>query len=352
MRDRWARLRFAVIGPLLASPPAAGELRDAIAKLAAKRWQHPLRGEPTRFAFATIERWYYTARNAHLDPVAGLRRRVRRDAGRQVAITAPQQAILRAQHRDHPSWSYQLHFDNLGALVAGDAALGVRPSYATVRRWMKSQDLRKRRHRRHGLPIVTPREVRSYEAEYVHGLWHADFHLGSLFTGSQTMPATLRVFDEHGGSDTVLVPILAVPHVPRAIYAEFGDGCPGSLGVPAITPSGSPRLGASLTLQLDGLPQHAAVLLTGFSNSSSPLLGVLPIDLGPIGAAGCWLRVSPDVAIPLGGAANRATYSLNVPNLASLDGLAIYHQALAPDPAAGNGLSAVLSAAEGGLVGS
>ena len=29
-RDRWARLRFAVVGPLLASPPPAGRLRAAI----------------------------------------------------------------------------------------------------------------------------------------------------------------------------------------------------------------------------------------------------------------------------------------------------------------------------------
>ena len=29
-RDRWARLRFAIIGPLLAAPPDAGELHDAL----------------------------------------------------------------------------------------------------------------------------------------------------------------------------------------------------------------------------------------------------------------------------------------------------------------------------------
>ena len=29
-RDRWARLRFSVIGPLMASPPEPGGLRDAL----------------------------------------------------------------------------------------------------------------------------------------------------------------------------------------------------------------------------------------------------------------------------------------------------------------------------------
>lgn len=176
------------------------------------------------------------------------------------------------------------------------------------------------------------------------------FYNQALFAGSQTHPATLTVFDEHGASDSIVLPIVAVPHVPRAVYADFGDGCAGSLGVPTLTPSGSLGLGATLNLQLDNLPQHAAVLLTGFSNSTSPL-GALPIELGPIGAAGCWLRVSPDVATPLGGAAHRASYSLNVPNLAALDGVAIYHQALVPDPNAGNTLGAVLSDAAGGLVG-
>ena len=41
--DRWARLRFAIIGPLLAAPPAKGELRQALEALAKKRWKHPVK---------------------------------------------------------------------------------------------------------------------------------------------------------------------------------------------------------------------------------------------------------------------------------------------------------------------
>jgi hypothetical protein len=41
-RDRWARLRFAIIGPLLAAPPAKGELQTALRELSARTWQHPV----------------------------------------------------------------------------------------------------------------------------------------------------------------------------------------------------------------------------------------------------------------------------------------------------------------------
>lgn len=181
-QDAWARLRFSIVGRLLAAPPARGELRREIAVLAARTWRHPITGEPTRFGHSTIERWYYHARNARVDPVAELRRRVRKDAGQQQAMGDRLRAALRAQYQDHPTWTYQLHYDNLEALVAGDTGLGSLPSYSTVRRFMKAQGLvrqRRRKGKRRSSIPVEPREVRSFELEYVHGLWHADFHHGS-----------------------------------------------------------------------------------------------------------------------------------------------------------------------------
>ena len=38
-RDRWARLRFSIIGPLLAAPAERGELRAALVALSAKTWR-------------------------------------------------------------------------------------------------------------------------------------------------------------------------------------------------------------------------------------------------------------------------------------------------------------------------
>ena len=179
--DAWARLRFSIVGGLLAAPPARGELRDAIALLAAKTWRHPITGESVRFGVSTIERWYYKARNAGADPVGKLRRVVRSDAGRQRVIGDRLAAAIRAQHTAHPGWTVQLHFDNLVALSESDREIGRVPSYSSVRRFMRAHGLaRKRRRPRHGArgPAVA-REVRSYELEHVHGLWHADFHHAS-----------------------------------------------------------------------------------------------------------------------------------------------------------------------------
>jgi hypothetical protein len=104
-RQRWARLRFAIVGPLLAAPPEAGALQAALQRLAAQRWQHPVSGEAMQFSVATIERWYYAAKNARTDPVGALRRAVRRDAGEQRSLSPPLRAQLHAQYQAHPSWT-------------------------------------------------------------------------------------------------------------------------------------------------------------------------------------------------------------------------------------------------------
>jgi len=108
--DGWARLRFAIIGPLLADPPPPGQLGARLKELAAKDWKHPITGLPLRFGFATLERWYYLARDAR-DPVAALRRRRRRDAGQQRRLNPRLIEAVRAQHREHPGWTVQLHYD-------------------------------------------------------------------------------------------------------------------------------------------------------------------------------------------------------------------------------------------------
>jgi transposase InsO family protein len=115
---------------------------------------------------------------------------------------------LLAQYWAHPSWSYQLHHDNLAALVAAEPERGALPSYATVRRFMKSQGLVRRRRKdtrlrpgeRRAAARREQREVRSYEATHVHGLWHADFHHGSLPVlrrdGQWQKPVCLGVLDD------------------------------------------------------------------------------------------------------------------------------------------------------------
>ncbi len=206
--DRWAQVRFAVVGPLLAAPPEKGELQVALQTLADKTWRHPITSQPIRFAFSTVERWYYQAKNERTDPVGRLRRRVRKDAGKQPSLGERLRQALAAQHQAHKTWSYKLHVDNQAVLVERDAGLGPMPSYSTVLRYMKAQgQMRRRRLGPAGRPGVEraerrleERDVRSYEAEYVSGLWHADFHVGSLGvltpSGARETPQLLAVLDD------------------------------------------------------------------------------------------------------------------------------------------------------------
>ena len=204
----WAHLRFSIVGALLSAPPAAGELKSAIDELAARTWQHPLTGEPIRFSAKTIERWYYQARRARRDPVAALRKRLRKDTGRQVSLRPAFVQRLLEQYQQHPNWSVKLHVDNLRVLVKEDSALAPLPAYSTVLRFMRRQGLHKKPRRnaegRPGLIRAEARlrhlEVRSYEAEYINGLWHLDFHDGSRAVltprGRWVKPVLLGVLDD------------------------------------------------------------------------------------------------------------------------------------------------------------
>ena len=157
--QRWARLRFAIVGPLLACPPRRGQLRYELEVLARRSWRHPTSGAPVSFAASTIERWLYKAQHEPRDPVAALRKTRRKDAGTHGLDERLRQA-LRAQHREHPSWSFQLHHDNLLALVVKDSRLGRVPSYATVRRFMRASALLKSRPRSRRQTAGTERAAR------------------------------------------------------------------------------------------------------------------------------------------------------------------------------------------------
>ena len=182
-RDRWARLRFAIIGPLLAAPPAAGELHEALTVLAAKIWRHPFTGLDVRFGVSTIERWLYAAKRA-ADPVRALRNQVRRDIGRFPSLSAEAVAALTTQYGNHPGWTAQLHHDNLRVTLPPPASRvrRIRASDATS----KPQGLLRRRPPKRSTDgaiaareRLEQREVRSYEVEHVLQLLHLDFHHGS-----------------------------------------------------------------------------------------------------------------------------------------------------------------------------
>ena len=204
-REKWARLRFAVVGPLLASPPPPGQLGAELERLSQREWEHPSGTGPVRFAVSTIERWYYRARAEEQDPVKALRQKLRADVGRARSMSAALIAALREQYRAHPSWSAQLHYENLQALVDGEPELGPMPSYATLTRAMRARGLVRKRRRKwseaEARPPAEAREVLSYEVSRSHALWHADMHHGKrrvlTQSGEWQTPILLGFLDDH-----------------------------------------------------------------------------------------------------------------------------------------------------------
>jgi hypothetical protein len=206
--ERWAHFRFSVIGPLLAAPPARGQLQEQLKELAARKWRHPLKDQWITLGRSTIERWYYKALEGKDGPVEVLKRKIRSDHGTHPAVSPKVAELLVTQYRQHPSWSYQLHVQNLAVLVEQQPDLGPMPTYISVLRFMKSHGLFKRPRRG---PVHSKgaqaaehryeaREIRGYESEYVHALWHLDFHHGSrrvlLPNGQWIYPLLLAISDD------------------------------------------------------------------------------------------------------------------------------------------------------------
>ncbi len=254
LRSRWARLRFSIIGELLAAPPNKGELQDSLARLAKKIYRHPTTHEAIRFGESTIERWYYVAKNHPDDPVGALARKVPSHAGTHPSMSAPLREALRAQYQQHPRWSYKLHHDNLVALAKKHSELGQVPSYTTTSRFMKAQGWfrlrRRKRGKRSDPDTFEAREVRSFEVEHVHALWHADYHVGSrrvLLPSGQWVPCyLLGILDDRSRLACHLQWYLqqtAETFVHGLIQAILKRGLPRSL----FSDNGKPMLAAETT---------------------------------------------------------------------------------------------------------
>ena len=204
-RDRWARLRFGIIGSLLAAPPAPGDLQAALNELAARTWRHPLTGLEVRFGASTIQRWYYAARD-NTNPMEVLRNQVRRDIGSFPSICPQAAEALRALYGEHSSWTATLLHDNLRVVLAGADRPVPCPSYPSVRRYLKANGLTRKRHGIEQIlgthtTLPTEREIRSYEVPYVLQLVHLDFHQGSRKVLTRTAewitPLLVAFIDDH-----------------------------------------------------------------------------------------------------------------------------------------------------------
>ncbi|MCC6671777.1 MAG: S8 family serine peptidase [Planctomycetes bacterium] len=125
----------------------------------------------------------------------------------------------------------------------------------------------------------------------------------------------------------------------------------GGGAVPELIAQGAPAMGNTYALRLArGRPSASAAMVLGASDS---LFGgvALPIDLGGIGAPGCFLRASPELLAPFGlDAKGAGELRVAVPAVPALLGGPIVHQGLVLDPAA-NPLGLAVSNGTRGTIG-
>lgn len=120
-----------------------------------------------------------------------------------------------------------------------------------------------------------------------------------------------------------------------AVFAAFGQGCPGTVAAPTLLATNAPALGQTFALQVRGLPAplQAALGIIGFTRDA--YLGApLPLDLAAIGMPGCLGLVAPEQFVLLLGSAGVADWSIGIPPDPSLSGLGFFLQALVADAGA------------------
>ena len=121
------------------------------------------------------------------------------------------------------------------------------------------------------------------------------------------------------------------------------------MAVSRMVPNSPPQIGGVLSMTQDNLPLSVAILMTGFSRTTSSF-GPLPFDAANVGAPGCFGRVSPDVTLLLLGTGNTAVWNFPIPNVTAYLGIVMFHQSLVLDPGV-NTLGAVFSDASATLIG-
>ncbi|MBK8095576.1 MAG: hypothetical protein IPK26_00605 [Planctomycetes bacterium] len=162
---------------------------------------------------------------------------------------------------------------------------------------------------------------------------------GGLFTGTLFTPRIWNGAFYYATCDTS----------GEASYGVFDLGCAGTQGVARNNLVAAPRLGNTMTAEFTNLPIDAAIVLIGFSRTSSPF-GSLPLDLTSFGAPMCLGRVSPDATEFITGTGNVANFNLGIPNIPGLLCGQFYTQALVLDPGI-NTLNATVSDAAAAVIG-
>lgn len=248
--EQMAQFRLSIIGSLLASPPEKGDLQNQLSKLAEKNYLHPISGKALDYSTSTLERWYYKAKNEDDSILNTLCPQTRNDKGKFKVMDQAVCDALARQYAAHDSWSIQLHYDNLLVRIEDEVLQATKPSYSSVLRYMQAHDMR-RKSKRHGpnspgarkaARRLAKREVRSFEVDYTNGLWHLDYHHGSLSVlngqGEWVKPLLLAVMDDRSrlichlqwyyseGTETLVhgfCQALQKRSVPRSLMSDNGS---------------------------------------------------------------------------------------------------------------------------------
>jgi hypothetical protein len=141
---------------------------------------------------------------------------------------------------------------------------------------------------------------------------------------------------------------------PQASFITYGTGCAGWAGVPTLSaaPSSLPRLGQTLEVVLDNLPDIATVCVQFMGFASSSWNGMpLPLEMSSYGMPGCFIFTSSFRSGFLLALVPNAHYSLPIPMRYDLLGVNVEMQALVCDPRAGNPLGAILTNAATARIG-
>lgn len=207
--ERIGQFRLKIIGGLLASPPDKGDLKKQLAQLAQKPWLHPLSGETVHYSIPTLERWYYKTKKEQKNQLNVLSPALRTDKGAFKSLNQAVCDALAKQYAEHDGWSVQLHYDNLMVRIEEDNLQTPAPSYSSLLRYMRAKGLHRKSKRKgphspgakKAAKRYEQREVRGFEIDYVNGLWHLDFHHGSLNVlndkGEWVKPLLLAIMDDH-----------------------------------------------------------------------------------------------------------------------------------------------------------
>jgi hypothetical protein len=144
-------------------------------------------------------------------------------------------------------------------------------------------------------------------------------------TNSSNFPTTPDGYDTtiNGGYD-VFVTRLCI-----ASWRNYGEGWPGTLGLPALDSSDRPVLGTTVSLGIGNSrgASTTAILFVGFSPNELPT------------AWGAPLLVTPAISVPMSLPAGGVSLPVSIPGDDALCGVAVFLQVIEADPGASDGVS-------------